>query len=263
MAHDVVRCDTDGHVGVITLNRPDSMNTFSTELATELDRALESFEDDDAVRAIVVTGAGDAFSMGIDVTEHEQFDDEDEYEEWVSRMEDPFLTIANMGTPVIAAAHGFAVANGLGLVAAADLAVVAEGTKLGATAPKVGLFCMGPAVPLMRSVTEKRCLELLLTGELVDAETAHDWGLVNRVVPEDQLREAAIDLATTITEKSPAAVQRGKRAYYEMADRPYDEALEYSNEAFAAVCATPDAAEGIDAFLNDREPEWDAVERGE
>lgn len=256
MTDDTVRTDVDGHVGFVTLDRPESMNTFTTELAADLDEALVALDEDDDVRAIVVDGAGDAFSMGIDVNAHREHDSEEAYERWVSRMEDPFLTIADVGTPVIAAAHGYAVANGLGLVAAADLAVAAEGTKLGATAPKVGLFCMGPAVPLMRSVTEKRCLELLLTGELIDAETAADWGILNRVVPEGEHVEAALDLAHSITDKSPAAVQLGKRAYYEMADRPYREALEYSNEQFAAVCSTPDAEAGIEAFLEGREPPW-------
>ncbi|MFC4249170.1 enoyl-CoA hydratase/isomerase family protein [Natribaculum luteum] len=256
MEYDTITVDADEHVATITLNRPEAMNTFSTQLAVDLDDALEALEADDDVRAIVVAGAGDAFSAGIDVSEHADYDTKAEYERWVARMEEPFRTLVSMGTPVIAAAHGHAAANGLGLVAACDLAVLAEGTKLGATAPKVGLFCMGPAVPIMNSVTEKRCLELLLTGELVDAETALEWGLANRVVPEDRLQETARELADTIATKSPTAVQLGKRAYYEMADMEYEEALEYSNERFAALCTTDDAAEGIDAFLDGREPEW-------
>ena len=193
-----VATEQEGHVGSIRLDRPERLNTFSTQLARELDDALKQFEADDSVRAIVVTGAGDAFSAGIDLTEHGDHDDQPEFETWVERMEEPFHTIAEMGTPVIAAAHGHAAANGLGLVAACDLAVAAEGTQFGATAPKVGLFCMGPSVPLRESVTRKRALEMLLTGELIDAETALEWGIVNRVVPEGQHREAAVDLAETI-----------------------------------------------------------------
>lgn len=256
MEYDAVRVDRTDHVGTIVLDRPDAMNTFNTQLATDLDAALRELEGNSEIRAIVVRGAGPAFSAGIDVGEHGDHESEAEYEDWVATMEAPFLTLAEMGTPVIAAAHGHAVANGLGLLSACDLAVVAEGTQLGATAPKVGLFCMGPAVPLMRSLTEKRTLELLLTGDLVDAETALDWGLVNRLVSEDELEDAAMDLARSITEKSPTAVQMGKQAYYEMADMEYEQALKYSNQQFAELCTTDDAAEGIDAFLSGREPPW-------
>lgn len=256
MAYETVVVDETGHVGTITLDRPEAMNTFSTTLAQDLDSALGDLDENDEVRAIIVAGTGDAFSAGIDLTEHEEFDSQREYKEWVGRMEEPFLTLKTMTTPVIAAAHGHAAANGIGLVAACDLAVLAEGTMLGATAPKVGLFCMGPAVPLMQSLTQKRCLELLLTGELIDAETALDWGLVNRVVPEEDLEDAARALAESVAEKSPVAIRMGKEAYYVMCDLDYETALEYSNEQFATLCTTGDANEGIDAFLSGREPEW-------
>jgi enoyl-CoA hydratase/carnithine racemase len=245
-----VTTDRTGHVGHILLDRPEAMNTFSTDLAAELDDALWTFERDDDVRAIVISGNGDAFSAGIDVSEHATHSTKDEYRTWVEQMEDPFLTLAEMGTPVIAAPHGHAAANGLGLVAACDLAVAAEGTKFGATAPKVGLFCMGPAVPLRESLTRKRSLELLLTGELIEAETAREWGLVNRVVPAGEHVDAAMDLAETIASKSPVAVQMGKELFYEMADDEYDEALARSNERFAELCTTEDAHAGIDAFLD-------------
>ena len=245
----VVTAETGGYVGRITLDRPEAMNTFSTELATDLDAALRAHESDDEVRAIVIDGSGDAFSAGIDLTEHAERDGGDAYEEWVASMEEPFATIAGMGTPVIAAAHGHAAANGLGLVAACDLAVAADGTMFGATAPKVGLFCMGPAVPLMDAVVRKRCLELLLTGELIDADTALEWGLINATAPAGEHVDAAMEYAETIASKSPTAIQRGKRAYYEMEGMDYAEALEYSNEQFAGLCTTADAEAGIEAFL--------------
>ncbi len=246
-----VTVSDDGHLATITLDRPERLNTFSTQLAVDLDDALHALEDDDGVRAIVVTGAGDAFSAGIDLSEHGDHDGQAAFETWVTRMEEPFHTIAEMGTPVVAAAHGHAAANGVGLVAACDLAVAAEGTGFGATAPKVGLFCMGPAVPLRENLPRKRALELLLTGDLVEAETALEWGLVNRVVPEGEHVEAAMEFAETIASKSPVAVQMGKEAFHEMAKMDYHEALEFSNERFAAVCATADAREGIGAFLDD------------
>ena len=246
---ETVDCSRDDHVGRITLARPEAMNTFSTELAQDLDAALHALDEDDDVRAIVVDGAGKCFSAGIDLSEHGDHETESEYEAWVARMEEPFHTLTEMRTPVIAAAHGHAAANGIGLVAACDLAVAAEGTKFGATAPKVGLFCMGPAVPLMKALTRKRCLELILTGELIDAETALEWGLINRVAPEGEQLDAAMELAETIAQKSPMGVQMGKRAFYEMVELDYDEALTYSNEQFATLCTTEDANQGIAAFL--------------
>lgn len=250
MTETPVQTEREGYVGVITLDRPDTMNTFSTALAEGLDDALRTFDADEAVRAVVIEGSGSAFSAGIDLNEYGEYGTETEYREWVERMEEPFLTIHGMETPVIAAAHGHAAANGIGLVAACDLAVLAAGTSLGATAPKVGLFCMGPAVPLMRSLGQKRALELLLTGDLIDADTALDWGLVNRVVPENDLHDEAMDLASAIAEKSPVAIRLGKAAYYEMEGRQYEDALHYSNEQFAALCASADASKGIAAFLD-------------
>ncbi|ELY42803.1 enoyl-CoA hydratase/isomerase family protein [Natronorubrum tibetense] len=244
-----VEISHDGRIGRITLSRPDAMNTFSTELAQGLDEALRSLDDASDVRAIVVDGAGETFSAGIDLSEYRDHDTEAEYEEWVTLMEEPFHTVTEMQTPVIAAAHGHAAANGIGLVAACDLAVAAEGTKFGATAPKVGLFCMGPAVPLMESLTRKRCLELLLTGDLIDAETALEWGLLNRVAPDGEHVTAAMELAETVASKSPTAIGMGKTAFYEMVDRDYGEALDYSNARFAELCATDDARDGIEAFL--------------
>lgn len=175
--YETVETERVDRVGVITLARPERLNTFSTRLAEELDDALRGFDDDPDARAIVVEGAGDAFSAGIDLTEYEADADREEHLEWVARMEEPFRTIAHVGTPVVAAAHGHAAANGIGLV-------------------------------------------------------------------------AACDLAGTMAEKSPVAVRMGKETYYEMTDMGYDEALSYSNERFAALCATADAAEGIAAFLD-------------
>ncbi len=247
---ETIETDLEGYVGRITLSRPASMNTFSTRLARELDEAFLAFEDLPEARAIVVDGAGEAFSAGIDLSEHGALTSHEDYRSWVARMEQPFLTLTEMRTPVIAAAHGHAAANGLGLVAACDLAVASTGTRFGATAPKVGLFCMGPAVPLMAALPRKRYLELLLTGDLIDAETAKGWGLLNRVAPEGDHVDSALDLANTIASKSPTAIGMGKRAVYEMAGMDYEGALAYSNEAFADLCETADADAGIAAFLD-------------
>jgi len=179
-----------------------------------------------------------------------------EYRKLSALMEGMIQVIAEMKKPVIASAHGYAVANGAGLIAACDLAVVAEGTKIGTTAINVGLFCMGPAVPLSRSLGRKRALEMLLTGDMIDAGVAEKWGLVNRVVPVDELEAETMALAAKLAKKSPLALQMGKEAFYGMSDLEYTKALAYSNEVFSALCVTEDAMEGIDAFLDKRKPEW-------
>jgi enoyl-CoA hydratase/carnithine racemase len=255
MAYQTIIVEHKDHVGVVTLNRPEAMNTFNSEMAIELCQALIQLDNDKGIRVVVVKGAGKAFSVGIDITEFFG-KSQREYREWVGLMEQMNHVIAYMKKPVIASVHGFAVANGAGLLAACDLAIVAEGTKIGATAINVGLFCMGPAVPLSRSLGRKRCMEMLLTGDMVSAVDAERWGLVNKVVPPDQLEEATMALANQLAEKSPLALQMGKQAFYGMSDMEYGKALAYSNEAFAALCMVEDATEGINAFLEKRKPKW-------
>lgn len=255
MAYSTVMVDRKEYVGWVTLNRPDQMNTFSTDLATDLNRALIEMDNDREVRVVVVRGAGRAFSAGIDLSEFPG-KTQREYRQWIGLMEQMSQVIACMRKPVIASVHGYAVANGAGLVAAADLAVAAEGTKIGASAINVGLFCMGPAVPLSRCLGKKRSLELILTGDMIDARKAEQWGLVNKVVPADQLESETAMLAGNLAKKSPLALQMGKQAFYGMSDMEFGKAIEYSNEVFAALCITEDAHEGVDAFLKKREPEW-------
>ena len=255
MAYENIIVDREDRVGIITLNRAEQMNTFSTPLAQELNRALVELDNDAEIRVVVIKAAGKAFCTGIDIAEFHGKSHQG-YRQWVKLMEQVIHVIASMKKPVIASAHGYAVANGAGLIAACDLAIVAEGTRIGATAVNVGLFCMGPAVPLSRSIGRKRCLELVMTGDMIDAKTAEQWGLVNRVVPEGELEQATMALANKLAQKSPLALQMGKEAFYGMSDLEYGKALEYSNEMFAALCVTEDAKEGVDAFLNKRTPEW-------
>ena len=255
MSYQSIIVERRERVGIITLNRPQQFNTFNTALADELCRALLELEVDKTVRVIAIRGAGKAFCTGIDISEFHGKTLQG-YREWIGRMEQALHVIASMKKPVIASAHGYAVANGVGLIAACDLAIVAEGTKLGATAVNVGLFCMGPAVPMSRSLSRKRCLEMVMTGELIDAREAERWGLVNRVVPPDKLEEETMALANRLAEKSPLALQMGKEAFYGMADLEFGKALAYTNEVFAALCMTEDAKEGVDAFLNKRAPQW-------
>jgi enoyl-CoA hydratase/carnithine racemase len=255
MEFETIISERQNHIGIITLNRPEKLNTFTTTLAKELNQAMADMDQDSEIRAVIIKGNGRVFSAGIDVSVM-PMKSILEYRAWVQDMETMSMTIAHMLKPVIVAAHGVAAANGAGLLAAADLAVVAEGTRIGTSAINVGLFCMGPAVPLSRSLGRKLALEMLLTGDFIDAERAERIGLVNKVVPQEKLMEEAMNLATKLASKSPIALQMGKQFFYTMSDMEFSKALEYSNEMFAELCMTEDAMEGVDAFKQKREPVW-------
>jgi enoyl-CoA hydratase/carnithine racemase len=255
MNYETIQVDIAEHIGTITFNRPESLNTFNTALATEFAHALQELEKDDLARVIVVKGKGKAFCAGIDVKELEGKQAVDYYA-WVKQMEEMSLIIAQMGTPVIASVQDLAVANGIGVVASADLAIAAEGARFGATAVNVGLFCMGPAVPLARNLGRKKALELVLTGDMIDADEAYRIGLINKIVPKDELEAATRKMAAKIAAKSPLAVQMGKKSFYRMEDLEYASAFEMANNHFALLCSTEDAHEGVSAFLQKREPQW-------
>jgi len=243
------------YVAEIVLNRPQNLNTFNIPLAQELNQALLEADRDSRVRVIIVKGAGKAFCAGIDVS---FIPDKSvmEYRQWIECMEHPLVTISKIKKPVIAQVHGVAAANGAGLVAAADLAVAGESARIGLTAINVGLNCIGPVIPVTRSVGRKKALELLFFGELIPAPDALRLGLINRVVPDGELEQETRRWAELLAQKSPVALQIAKTAFYSAADLDYYKAFDYMNEAFARLCSTQDAQEGIAAFMEKREPEW-------
>ncbi len=255
MKFETVLTDVKDHIGTITFNRPEQLNTFSTTLAEELAEALLWMQEEKDVHVIVLKGNGRAFCAGIDISEFEGKNIV-QYREWIERMERPIHLIPKISKPVIASAHGFAVANGIGLVAASDLAIVTEDIKMGATAINVGLFCMGPGVPLARSLGNKKALYLLFTGDMINGKEAEEIGLVNKAVASGALEEETLKLAQKLAAKSPIALQMGKRAFYEMQDMPYSIGLSHTNELFAQLCTTYDAKEGVNAFLEKRKPEY-------
>jgi enoyl-CoA hydratase/carnithine racemase len=255
MNYEAILLEKKDKIGIITLNRPEQLNAFNSGLAQDLNRALSELENDTEIHVVLIKGAGEAFSAGADISE---FSGKTplEYREWLRIMEKFILVIAEMGKPVVVAAHGYAVANGIGLLAAADLVIVSEGTKLGATAINVGLFCMGPALPISKCLSRKKALELVLTGDMIDATEAERIGLVNKVVPLERLDEEAMALAAKLAAKSPIALQLGKKSFYGMTDLPYNRALEYTNELMLDLCTTEDAKEGVAAFLDKRKPNY-------
>ncbi len=256
MAYENVSVEIgDDFVAVLTLNRPEQLNTFNTPLATELERAFWELDGDRRVRVIILKGAGKVFCAGIDLNEFFGKTAQ-QYREWIELMEKPLETIPQMRTPVIAQLHGVAAANGAGMVAAADLAVAADNARMGLTAINVGLNCIGPVVPVSRSVGRKQALEMLLFGDLITADRALEMGLVNRVVPKADLESETRRWAAMLAQKSPVAVQLSKKAFHAAADMEYHQAFAYMNEAFARLCTAEDAAEGINAFKEKRRPVW-------
>jgi len=242
-------------IGVITLNRPGEMNTFNVPFAGDLNDSLKEMDKDENIHVVIIEGAGKNFSTGIALTEFKDKSHKD-YREFIKLMDEHNHTIANMKKPVIASVKGYALANGAGLVFACDLAVAAEDAKFGTTAINVGLICLGPAVPMIRSLGRKKALEMVLTGDIISAAEAQRLGLINKVVPPADLETATMEFAGKLAKKSPLALQIGKAGLYKMGDLSYHQSLDYMSEMFASLCATEDAGEGICAFLEKRKPVW-------
>lgn len=256
MKFEKIIVETDeNHVATLTLNRPESMNTFSSQMAAELNQALIDLDLNPSVRVILLKGSGRAFCAGIDVTELAG-KTAIEYREWIEKMEQPLVTISKLKKPVIAQLHGVAAANGMGLIAAADLVIASEDARMGLTAINVGLNCIGPIIPVSRCVGRKKALELLLYGNLIKTPEALSLGLINKIVPNDELESQALKWAIELAQKSPIAVQIAKTGFYHSEDMNYEDQFAYMNEAFARLCTTDDAKEGVNAFFEKRPPVW-------
>lgn len=247
--------EKEGHIGILILNRPQDFNTFNVPFAEELNAGLRLHDDDPDVRVIVIQAYGKHFSTGIAL---EEFKDKTplEYRRFLEKMDEHNHTIAHMKKPVISQVQGYCLANGAGLCFASDLSVASEDAKFGTTAINVGLICLGPAAPLSRLVGRKKALEMVLTGEMLNAEEALRLGLINKVVPKDKLEEETMKLAHAIAAKSPLAVQAGKRGIYAVTELPYDRGLDQLTMLFAAHCSTNDAEAGVRAFLSKEAPDW-------
>jgi enoyl-CoA hydratase/carnithine racemase len=245
----------DGAAARITLNRPDKRNALSLELLEELTAALREVSSRPATRAIVIDGSGPAFSAGHDLSEMIGRD-EAFYAELFGACTVMMETIHGLPQPVIAEVHAIATAAGCQLVAACDLAVAAEGARFGTPGVRIGLFCSTPMVPVSRAVGRKRAMQMLLTGEPIDARTALDWGLVNHVVPADELDGAVAELVEAIARSSSSTVATGKRAFYAQVDRPEHDAYEHCQVVMTANALDDDAQEGMSAFLDKRRPNW-------
>jgi enoyl-CoA hydratase/carnithine racemase len=255
MPNQHLTVSTEGPLGVVTLNRPERRNPLSLGLMLELIACLDEFAATEHIRAIILAAAGKVFSSGHDLCEMVGRTVAD-YRELFDVCTRLMAKIQSVPQPVIAQVQGIATAAGCQLVATCDLAIASEQAAFATPGVKIGLFCTTPMVALTRAMGRKRAMEMLLTGKLIDASTAAEWGLVNRVVPAAELESATRELACKITEASSFTVALGKQAYYAQIDLDQPKAYAYAKEVMTMNSLAHDAQEGISAFLEKRVACW-------
>ena len=252
----VLRQDRDG-VATLTLNRPSQRNAMSIALMTALQAEFDRIKDDAKVKVVVIAANGPGFCGGHDLKEMRANPGRQAYEALFSQCARLMLSIVQLPKPVIARVHAVAAAAGCQLVATCDLAVASQSARFAVNGVNIGLFCSTPMVALSRAIGRKPAMEMLLTGDLIDAETALAYGLVNKVVPDDQLDAAVAELAGKIVAKSPYALSIGKEAFYRQAELGLAEAYAYASQVMATNMLARDAEAGIDAFIAKRPmPDW-------
>jgi enoyl-CoA hydratase/carnithine racemase len=255
MGYDYLKFESEGGIGIIILNRPEKRNALSLELLQELSALLTSISENRETRVVIIKGEGKVFCAGHDISQlinHEMTFYKAIFDTCVEVME----KIQHLPQPVIAQVHGVATAAGCQLVAACDLAVAEEDTLFGTPGVKVGLFCTTPAVPLVRAIGRKRALDMLLTGRMISAKEAEQYGLINKVVPGDQLTAETTALARRIAEASPLTLSIGKSAFYTQVNLADSQAYDYAKQAIVNNLFAEDAQEGLSAFLEKRKPAW-------
>ncbi len=255
MMYDSILVERDAPVATITMNRPAKRNALSSEMMRELNDALRALSAEPDVRAIVLAANGPAFSAGHDLRELVD-GDINRYRAVFDLCTELMNTIQVIPQPVIARVHRVATAAGCQLVATCDLAVAAEEATFGTPGVKIGLFCTTPMVALSRAIGRKRALQMLMTGKSISAATAADWGLVNTVVPADELESATRELALSIASASSLTVALGKQAFYTQIDLDQPKAYAYAKEVMSMNAMAADAQEGMCAFLDKRQPAW-------
>ncbi|HSD42277.1 MAG TPA: enoyl-CoA hydratase [Burkholderiales bacterium] len=251
----LLREDRNG-ITTLTLNRPGSYNLLTSELIDALQSAFDSIGQDEGVRAVVLAAAGKGFSAGHDLKEIRALGSQPKIEGLFRRCSRMMVSIARLPQPVIARVQGAAAAAGCQLVAQCDLAVASESAKFAAPGVTWGFFCSTPGVAIGRNLARKHAMEMLLTGEMVDARRALEWGLVNRVVPAGELDGAVLALADQIRSKPRCTVAAGKRAFYEQLEMGLERAYELAGHVIASSFAHEEGREGMDAFIEKRPPNW-------
>ena len=252
----VLRTDGAG-VTTLTLDRPQSRNSLSMGMLRALRGALAEIAKDDTVRVVLLAGNGPAFCAGHDLKELRASGYDPGYiEALFVECAEVMMAIVHLPKPVIARVHGIATAAGAQLVASADLAIAAEDARFATPGVNIGLFCSTPMVALSRNVAPKHAMQMLLTGELIDAATALRFGLVNELAPIGELEARTLDFARRLAAKSPVTLAIGKEAFYRQAELPLAEAYDYARGVMATNLKAQDAREGIAAFLDKRPAVW-------
>lgn len=256
MSQSLLLREANDGVATLTMNRPDQFNALSEELLAEFQQALDAIAADPAIRVVVIAGAGKAFCAGHDLKQMRANQGKETMQRLFRQCGRLMTTITGVPQPVVARVHGIATAAGCQLVASCDLAVAAEGARFAVSGINVGLFCSTPAVALSRNMGRKQALEMLLTGDFIDAAEAQRRGLVNRVVPAGQLDAEVRKLTDSICAKSAAAVRLGKQLFHKQLEMGLEAAYQAAAETMACNMMFEDAGEGIDAFMAKRKPEW-------
>jgi enoyl-CoA hydratase/carnithine racemase len=246
----------EGGIATLTLNRPEARNALSVAMMSAVQDALDAIAKDDKIKLVVLAGAGPGFCAGHDLRELHANPGRQYYEAVFAQCSRMMTSIVELPQPVIARVHGIATAAGCQLVATCDLAVASDQARFATSGINVGLFCSTPAVAVSRAVGRKPAMEMLLTGDFIDAEEARRIGLVNRVVPAAELNDAIAALARRITRHLPLAIGIGKGSFYRQVEMDLAAAYRDAGEAMVKNILAPETQEGIDAFLSKRPPEW-------
>jgi enoyl-CoA hydratase/carnithine racemase len=249
-------------VYILTMNHQDSRNALSEAMISELDRALVVVKVWLEVKAVVITASGPVFSSGHDLKDIKTHLEEDgdggkgHFKKMLTQCTRLMNTLTTYPKPIIAAVQGTAMAAGVQLVASCDLAVAADTAKFCTPGVNIGFFCSTPSVALSRTIARKHAMEMLLTGEMLEAQRALEFGLVNRVVPAHKVVDEAVAFGQIIGRRSPMALAKGKELFYAQADKPTDAAYDTAIAAMIEGMMSEDGREGVAAFLGKREPEW-------
>ena len=255
MPYQSILFETEGQIAIVTLNRPQRRNALSLELMTELNACLNEIGRDHSLRAVILAAAGKVFCSGHDLSEMVGRDIND-YREVFDVCTELMTRIQSIPQPVIAQVQGIATAAGCQLVATCDLAVASDQAAFATPGVKIGLFCTTPMVALSRAIGRKRALQMLMTGDMIDALTAAEWGIINMAVPAFELEEQTHNLAARIVEASSLTVALGKQAFYTQIDLDQPKAYAYAKEVMSMNSLAADAQEGISAFLEKRQACW-------